>query len=554
MNRTLEQKPGASGNSREPKTGTAGSHAPRIVDDVLASPGRPLDETSRAYFEPAFGHDFSRIRIHDDSRAASSADQVGARAYSAGDHIVLGDAVRSADSLNRRRTLAHELTHTVQQRGARIEAGALQLGQFDSPSESEARNTAAAVMSGRSANLRPAFGPPVLQRDPKPGDDKGAKPGDDDPTPWLTLQAQGLGQYQRIYTIPKPPPALVGGQLAANFQFHRGKKGFELALIGQRGHILKLESKATDGGDQWQGAIQPSYLFINTDAGTQVALFGQGGYADTSSKDPNVAGKQFSLIGGLQVTQDIVKLGPVKMQGVGSLAGGAAWAKGPLDDKYSAAGTWQVNVGIQFSLDAVKRKPPPPPPEHTEVPLPEPEPPKKADEPKKNPADELKKIEEQKKAADEAKKPDQPPPKPPLPADAKIFFLQDRPQDKLPSAEKDVIATDMGGEVPKALKTQVDAVLAADSSAKVALLGYASIEGPTPEYNCHLGANRAKWVMQQLGIPSSQVADPTDASYTAGSCSDDHGIVSFGDTKAAKTKVEAERKKDRYVIVHFHRK
>ncbi len=38
--------------------------APPIIHDVLRSPGQPLDAASRAFMEPRFGYDFSRVRVH----------------------------------------------------------------------------------------------------------------------------------------------------------------------------------------------------------------------------------------------------------------------------------------------------------------------------------------------------------------------------------------------------------------------------------------------------------------------------------------------------------
>jgi hypothetical protein len=46
---------------------------PPIVYDVLRPPGQPLDEGTRAFFEPRFGHDFSRVHVHVDPQAAESA-------------------------------------------------------------------------------------------------------------------------------------------------------------------------------------------------------------------------------------------------------------------------------------------------------------------------------------------------------------------------------------------------------------------------------------------------------------------------------------------------
>ena len=91
--------------------GNSGMEAPPIVHEVLRSPGKPLDARTRAYFEPRFGYDFSRVRVHRDGRAAESARTVNALAYTVGNHIALGD---SPDSESGQRILAHELTHVVQ--------------------------------------------------------------------------------------------------------------------------------------------------------------------------------------------------------------------------------------------------------------------------------------------------------------------------------------------------------------------------------------------------------------------------------------------------------
>ena len=90
---------------------------PPVVDEVLATPGQPLDGGARAVMEPRFGHDFSRVRVHADAAAARSARAVDAHAFTVGDHIVFGEgrlALARPDGL---RLLAHELAHVVQQPG-----------------------------------------------------------------------------------------------------------------------------------------------------------------------------------------------------------------------------------------------------------------------------------------------------------------------------------------------------------------------------------------------------------------------------------------------------
>ncbi len=90
-------------------------HAPAAVQrsaahDVLRAPGQPLSAPVKEEMEARLGADLSDVRVHTDSAARASAAELGARAYTSGSHVVIGDG--GAD----RHTLAHELTHVVQQR------------------------------------------------------------------------------------------------------------------------------------------------------------------------------------------------------------------------------------------------------------------------------------------------------------------------------------------------------------------------------------------------------------------------------------------------------
>jgi outer membrane protein OmpA-like peptidoglycan-associated protein len=91
---------------------------PPIVNEVISSPGQPLDEKTRAFMESRFAHDFSRVRIHTDNRAAESARAVNALAYTVGKHVVFGKNHYLPDEIKGRRFLAHELTHVIQQESA----------------------------------------------------------------------------------------------------------------------------------------------------------------------------------------------------------------------------------------------------------------------------------------------------------------------------------------------------------------------------------------------------------------------------------------------------
>ncbi|MGW8352327.1 eCIS core domain-containing protein [Streptomyces wedmorensis] len=119
------------------------------VHDVLRSGGRALDEATRTDMEARLGADFSDVRIHDDSAARASAAEVGARAYTSGSHVVIGDG--GAD----KHTLAHELTHVVQQRQGPVagtdNGAGLKVSDPSDRFEREAEANARRVMSSPPA-------------------------------------------------------------------------------------------------------------------------------------------------------------------------------------------------------------------------------------------------------------------------------------------------------------------------------------------------------------------------------------------------------------------
>ncbi len=105
---------------------------PTIVHDVLRSPGRPLSPETRTFMESGFGHDFGRVRVHTDARAAESARAINALAYTVGRDIVFGAGQYMAGSAEGKRLLAHELAHVLQQEAGRTSAVQRQYGSAQS--------------------------------------------------------------------------------------------------------------------------------------------------------------------------------------------------------------------------------------------------------------------------------------------------------------------------------------------------------------------------------------------------------------------------------------
>jgi hypothetical protein len=103
--------------SRKPEH-EGGTHVPPEQEaeiDALTHGGAALPAPVRARFEPRFNHDFSRVRLHTDARAAESARAVNALAYTRGSHIVFGAGRYAPSTQEGDKLLAHELTHVVQQ-------------------------------------------------------------------------------------------------------------------------------------------------------------------------------------------------------------------------------------------------------------------------------------------------------------------------------------------------------------------------------------------------------------------------------------------------------
>src|SRR3954451_25302536 len=93
------------------------TEAPPIVHEVVKGGGQRLDDDMQRTWGHRFGHDFSNVRVHHDSRAQESAQAVQAQAYTVGSHVVF-DAGRYAPATREGQSLlAHELSHVVQQSG-----------------------------------------------------------------------------------------------------------------------------------------------------------------------------------------------------------------------------------------------------------------------------------------------------------------------------------------------------------------------------------------------------------------------------------------------------
>lgn len=124
------------------------------VHDVLRTGGKPMGAGLREEMEARLGADFSDVRIHDNGAARASAAEVGARAYTSGHHVVVGHG--GGD----KHTLAHELTHVIQQRQGAVSGtdngAGLRISDPSDTYERAAEQNARRVMSGPVRSQAPS--------------------------------------------------------------------------------------------------------------------------------------------------------------------------------------------------------------------------------------------------------------------------------------------------------------------------------------------------------------------------------------------------------------
>ncbi|MEU6386063.1 DUF4157 domain-containing protein [Streptomyces bauhiniae] len=161
------------------------------VHDVLRGAGRPLDRSTRSDMESRLEADFSDVRIHDDRSAKNSASEIGARAYTSGSHVVLGEGGRDKE------TLAHELTHVIQQRQGPVSGtdngSGLRVSDPSDRFEREAEANARRVMSA-----------------PRPATQAGA-----DGAVQRASARQATARTAAVQRMPKAPKAKTGAKKKA---------------------------------------------------------------------------------------------------------------------------------------------------------------------------------------------------------------------------------------------------------------------------------------------------------------------------------------------------
>lgn len=91
--------------------------AREAVDAAASSSGQGLPSALRGRLERSLGQDLGGVQVHTGAASATAARSVNALAYTIGQDVHFGEGQYNADSPGGELLIAHEVAHTVQQRG-----------------------------------------------------------------------------------------------------------------------------------------------------------------------------------------------------------------------------------------------------------------------------------------------------------------------------------------------------------------------------------------------------------------------------------------------------
>ncbi|MBK7534417.1 MAG: DUF4157 domain-containing protein [Myxococcales bacterium] len=151
----VQRKASAAAGARDAQGVTA--DAAEHVATAAGSSGTALPGELRSRFESSLDTDLSSVRVHTGAESETAAHAVGAKAYTVGQDIHFGKGHFDPHSDRGQELLAHEVAHTVQQRGgAPSRQNKLEVSSEGDSAELEADRAAQAMVSGRPASVTTA--------------------------------------------------------------------------------------------------------------------------------------------------------------------------------------------------------------------------------------------------------------------------------------------------------------------------------------------------------------------------------------------------------------
>jgi hypothetical protein len=139
--------------------GEAHADAEGLVSNASTSSGASLPGELQSRFESSLGTDLSGVRVHTGAESQAAAGAVNARAYAVGNDIHFGAGQYNPSSSDGQFLIAHEVAHTVQQRGSSAtRQNKLVVSHGADAAEVEADRAASSMVSGAPASVGSARG------------------------------------------------------------------------------------------------------------------------------------------------------------------------------------------------------------------------------------------------------------------------------------------------------------------------------------------------------------------------------------------------------------
>lgn len=190
--------------------------------------GQPLDSATNSFMSNRFGADFSNVRIHDNSTAASMSDSISAKAFTHQNNIYFNQGQYQPNTSAGKHLLAHELTHTIQQGavGTSVQPK-LEIGSPTSALEKEADSMADKVMRKPLASANSSFIQPKSRFNHAPSVQLATWDKEEQYNPYLANTAQNSVQRKN----KRGPPSAISSDNSGKIR--RGFWDDPLGSIGR---------------------------------------------------------------------------------------------------------------------------------------------------------------------------------------------------------------------------------------------------------------------------------------------------------------------------------
>jgi hypothetical protein len=346
----------ANGNSADEASATD------AVASASASSGMSLPADLRERFEGSLGTDLSDVRLHTGPSSQAAASSIGARAYAVGNDIHFGAGELDTSSHAGQHLLAHEVAHTVQQRGgsAPSHQNKLSVSQPTDSFEVEADRAADAMVRGAPASLGTTSLVLARKGTDKPAD---TKPAPADPAEAEKEKKEYPSWKDGALEIPIAPK--LGGKLSLSLS---DKPGASISM--QKEAKAKLFEQKYSQGVQIAPGITGSITgSISASLGASASVEATGNWVKQEGQTQEslvlgLAGKgevAFSATGSLQLSAGVGVANVLALEGgikgaltakaSGSVGLGGTITKSP-DGKETGVVQMTVGVGADLSANA----------------------------------------------------------------------------------------------------------------------------------------------------------------------------------------------------------